>query len=78
MNRYTQFISFFTLTALAVHFFAAEGGFNPIFRDAFTADPATMVVGDTTYVYVGHDDAKEGQFFTVPDWMCYSSKDMKN
>jgi arabinoxylan arabinofuranohydrolase len=50
---------------------------NPIFRDAFTADPATMVDGDTLYAYVGHDNAKGGQFFTMPDWRCYSTKDMK-
>jgi len=50
---------------------------NPIFRDVFTADPAALVVGDTVYVYVGRDNAKEGQFFTMPEWRCYSSKDMK-
>ena len=50
---------------------------NPIFRDVFTADPAALVVDDTVYVYVGHDNAKVGQFFTMPDWRCYSTKDMK-
>ncbi|HOK95868.1 MAG TPA: family 43 glycosylhydrolase, partial [Anaerohalosphaeraceae bacterium] len=52
-------------------------GQNPIFRDVFTADPAALVVDDTVYVYVGRDNAKEGQFFTMPEWRCYSSKDMK-
>ena len=53
-------------------------GSNPIFTDTFTADPAALVVGDTVYVYVGHDTAKVGQFFNMPDWRCYSSKDMTN
>src|ERR1035437_4307556 len=53
-------------------------GSNPVFRDAFTADPATLVVGDTLYCYTGHDNAVGGQFFTMPDWLCYSTKDMKH
>jgi len=52
-------------------------GSNPIFRDTFTADPSTLVVGDTLYCYTGHDRARGGQFFTMPDWLCYSTKDMK-
>lgn len=52
-------------------------GSNPIIRDTFTADPAALVVGDTVYLYVGHDNAKDGEMFTMPDWLCFSSKDMK-
>jgi beta-xylosidase len=52
-------------------------GTNPIFRDQFTADPAALVVGDTVYVYAGHDGSKPGQGFVMPEWLCYSSKDMK-
>ena len=55
--------------------FELEG--NPIFRDRFTADPAPLVVGDTLYVYVGHDEAKEGQLFNITKWLAYSTKDMK-
>lgn len=53
-------------------------GQNPIFTDTFTADPAAMVVGDTVYCYVGHDAAGVGMFFHMPEWLCYSSRDMKN
>lgn len=53
-------------------------GSNPIFRDAFTADPAPLVVGDTLYCYVGHDEAKEGKMFTMWEWLCYSTKDMRH
>lgn len=52
-------------------------GQNPIFTDAFTADPAALVVGDTVYVYVGHDTAGPGGWFNMPEWLCYSTKDMK-
>ncbi|MDQ8203498.1 glycoside hydrolase family 43 protein [Pelagicoccus sp. SDUM812003] len=50
---------------------------NPILRDVWTADPAPLVVGDTLYVYVGHDEAKEGEMFNITEWLCYSTKDMK-
>lgn len=53
-------------------------GSNPIFTDAFTADPAPLVVGDTLYCYVGHDEAREGQTFNITSWLCYSTKDMKH
>lgn len=53
-------------------------GQNPIFTNTFTADPAALVVGDTVYVYVGHDAPRPGQFFNMPEWLCYSSKDMRN
>ncbi len=62
--------------------FTAEG--NPIFRDAFTADPAPMVWNDTLYCYVGHDEYYEGQDtagggkeFNITEWLCYSTTDMK-
>jgi hypothetical protein len=51
---------------------------NPIFRDTFTADPAPLVVGDTLYVYVGHDEAQEGQMFNITEWLAYSTKDMRD
>ncbi len=52
-------------------------GSNPIFRDSFTADPAPLVVGDTVYVYAGKDQARDKEMFTMPAWLCYSSKDLK-
>ncbi|OFY69786.1 MAG: hypothetical protein A2Y71_10125 [Bacteroidetes bacterium RBG_13_42_15] len=53
-------------------------GQNPIFTDAFTADPAALVVGDRLYLYVGHDIASPGGWFNMPEWLCYSTTDMKN
>ena len=51
---------------------------NHIITDKFTADPAPMVVGDTLYLYVGHDEAKRDEMFTMREWLVYSTKDMKH
>lgn len=53
-------------------------GQNPIFTDTFTADPAALVVGDKVYAYVGQDAASVGGWFNMPNWLCYSTTDMKN
>ena len=75
------------LTALAIAAPAARSygqttppkpGENPILRDVFTADPAPLVYKDKVYMYVGHDEAKEGQMFNMNDWRCYSSSDMQH
>ncbi|UTF60659.1 glycoside hydrolase family 43 protein [Gilvimarinus sp. DA14] len=51
---------------------------NPAITDTFTADPAPLVVGDTVYVYVGHDQAEPDDFYTMHEWLVYSSTDMVN
>ena len=48
----------------------AEG--NPL----FTADPAALVEGDTLYVYAGRDEAAIGGWYSMNEWVCYSTKDM--
>lgn len=53
-------------------------GQNPLFTNALTADPAALVVGDRVYLYVGHDKATPGGWFNMPEWLCYSTTDMKN
>jgi hypothetical protein len=50
---------------------------NPIITNLFTADPAAMVCHDTVYLYTGHDEAKGREMFTMWDWLCFSSKDLK-
>lgn len=42
---------------------------NPLFRDRHTADPAPLVVGDTLYLYVGHDEARGDQLFNITEWL---------
>jgi len=53
-------------------------GQNPLFTDFFTADPAMTVIGNTVYAYVGQDKAAVGGWFNMPNWLCYSTTDMKN
>jgi len=50
---------------------------NPVVTDVFTADPAPLVHGDTVYVYVGQDEAKENEHYKMHRWLCFSSKDLK-
>lgn len=52
---------------------------NPIVQTNYTADPAPMVYNNTVYLYTTHDaDETIDDFFTMPDWQCYSSTDMVN
>jgi hypothetical protein len=41
---------------------------NPIIKDIFTADPAAVVYGDTVCLYVGHDEEKGREMFTMKEW----------
>jgi hypothetical protein len=68
------------LTACGGHGYKGDGkaGANPIFKNIFTADPAPLVVGDTLYVYTGHDEAGPGQMFNITEWVVYSTTDMKH
>jgi beta-xylosidase len=50
---------------------------NPIITDVYTADPAALVVGDTVFLYTGHDEAKPPkEFYEMNDWLLFSSTDM--
>lgn len=50
---------------------------NPIITNAYTADPAAMVHGDTVYLYTGHDVAPpKVERYQMHDWLCYSSTNM--
>lgn len=50
---------------------------NPIIQTRFTADPAPIVVGDTVYLYAGHDE-DDAIGFKMYDWSCFTSTDMVN
>ena len=56
---------------------AAAPGSNPLFHDKFTADPAPLVVGNTLYLYVDHDEAQRDEMFNMREWLVYSTTDMK-
>lgn len=43
----------------------------------YSGDPAILVDGDTVYCYTGHDTASN-EGYQMPEWLCYSTKDMVN
>ena len=52
-------------------------GFDAQGNRAYGGDPSILVDGDTVYAYVGHDVA-EGNWYSIPEYLCYSSKDLIN
>ena len=56
---------------------------NPIIKEddtgnrVYTGDPAAIVVGDTVYLFCGHDTSSR-ETYEMPEYLCYSSKDMVN
>ncbi len=64
--------------ALGLLFSGSTLAANPAITDMFTADPAPIVHNDTVYVYVGRDEAKPDQGYTMNEWLVYSSTDMVN
>ena len=52
---------------------------NPIICDRYTPDPAPYVHDDTLYLFVDHDeDETLNGYFTMKDWLLYSTVDMVN
>ena len=74
----------FTINILPVGYTINFTSYNPIIKtdnngnEIFTADPGVMVDGDTVYVYAGHDEASIGGWFSINEWVCFSTKDMVN
>jgi len=52
-------------------------GFNDKGKLTYGGDPAALVDGDTVYLYTGHDTATN-ESYVIPEWQCYSTKDMIN
>ncbi len=54
-------------------------GQNPIAQTVFTADPAPLVIGDTLYLYTGHDEMEATpDRFVMKDYLCFTTTDMVN
>ncbi len=51
-------------------------GFGPDGATLYAGDPAAFVDGDTVYIIAGHDTATN-ETYVMPEWVAYSSKDMK-
>ena len=56
--------------------FRYEG--NPLIRHKHTADPATMVVGDTLWLFTGYDEPGNKSGYHMPNWCAFSTTDMIN
>ena len=52
-------------------------GFDTNGNTMYAGDPAATVIGDTVYLYAGHDTAT-GNGYAMPEWVLYTSKDMTN
>ncbi len=53
------------------------GGFDSDGNLIYGGDPSVLVDGDTLYLYVGHDTSPS-ESYMIPEYLCYSTKDMKN
>lgn len=54
-------------------------GFDDKTDVRYAGDPAVMVDGDTVYAYAGFDNCPvTAEYYSMPRWICYSSKDMIN
>lgn len=51
-------------------------GFDDKGELTYGGDPSVLVVGDTLYLYVGHDISTNDSY-VMPEYLCYSTKDMK-
>lgn len=51
------------------------GGFDADGNLTYGGDPSVMIDGDTLYLYVGHD-ISAGNNYVIPEYLCYSTKDM--
>ncbi len=58
------------------HDFVNRG--NPLITHKHTADPATMVVGDTLWLYTGSDEPGNKPGYHMPNWCVFSTTDMQH
>lgn len=56
--------------------FFSEG--NPIITHKYTPDPAALVLGDSLWLFTGHDEGQKNQKMILKDWCVFSTSDLKN
>ena len=59
-----------------LYHFSADA--NPIITHHYTADPAALVLGDTLWLFAGHDFAGGQKGYKMKDWLVFSTTDMKH
>lgn len=76
-----KFVSAALTVIFAAMSFMSVSANNPIIRTdgngnrIYGGDPAIYAEGDTVYLFIGRDTATGGGY-SMPDWLCYSSKDL--
>ncbi|MBS2098293.1 glycoside hydrolase family 43 protein [Carboxylicivirga linearis] len=60
----------------SIYHFTTQG--NPIFTHKYTADPAALVLGDTLWLFTGHDFKGGQKGYNLKDWCVFSTTDLKN
>lgn len=58
------------------HKFTSEG--NPVITHKFTPDPAVLVVGDTLWLFTGHDIGQKNKGMELKDWCVFSTTNLKD
>ncbi|MBO5302566.1 MAG: family 43 glycosylhydrolase [Lachnospiraceae bacterium] len=53
-------------------------GFDENGEIIYGGDPNVLVDGDTVYLYVGHDAQNGSGGYSMPNYLCYSTEDLKN
>tara|TARA_R110002051_G_scaffold267030_1_gene326999 strand:+ start:8519 stop:10456 length:1938 start_codon:yes stop_codon:yes gene_type:complete len=51
---------------------------NPIIQHKYTADPATLVIDSTLWLYTGHDFDGDQKGYKMKDWCVFSTSNLKN
>ncbi|WP_405148885.1 glycoside hydrolase family 43 protein [Sphaerisporangium sp. NBC_01403] len=75
-RRWTTALAAIALTALVPATAGPAQAAAPITTAIYTADPAALVVGNTLYLYTGHDEAPAGGTnFVMRDWHVFTSTD---
>ena len=72
----TTFIQLDAQSVDGLYRFRSNG--NPIITHKFTCDPATLVVGDTLWLFTGHDFKGGQDGYNLKDWCVFSTTDLVN
>nr|WP_319401001.1 glycoside hydrolase family 43 protein [uncultured Carboxylicivirga sp.] len=60
----------------SIYHFTSNG--NPVFTHKYTADPAALVLGDTLWLFTGHDFQGGQKGYNLKDWCVFSTTDLKH
>ncbi len=67
-----------SILAQKVDSMATNGSLKPLIDEPGMSDPHVLVVGDTVYLFTGHDIGFGIKDWVMPDWRIYRSVDLKN